>query len=83
MSTKQKMVSPMRPAVYAAGGISALAPVLVIIASVLGGIGWGTYDAATRTFDPPPIPIDAILVALPSVAAPFLALLAWAKGWTR
>lgn len=83
MSTKDKLVSASRPAVYLTGGAAVLAPVLVTIASVLGMIGWGTYDAATRTFDPPPISIDLLLAGVPAVVAPFLALVAWFKGWGR
>lgn len=56
---------------------------LGLAASLSAALGYGTYDAATRTFDLHPVQIETLAVAIVAVVAPALAAVATWLGWGR
>lgn len=71
------MWSNARGVLYGSGAVAGLLAVVVV------AMGWGTFDPATRQIDIAPFSVDALAALIPTVAAPFIAFVAWLKKWTR
>lgn len=55
---------------------------LGFLAALLAQMGHGTYDPVTFSYDPGPVDLRVVAGMIVTGLTPFLAAIAWLKGWT-
>jgi len=54
-----------------------------VAATLAAGLGWGTFDHATGTFDAPPVNVYALAGLVAGLISQAVAALAVVRGWGR